>query len=138
MPQSENTQAANLPAAPRQKTFSVGLILLAGIVGIYCIWLLMSELTRPGVIRLPIDPQTAAAAAQKRAAAGWAARFGIVRGDLWAESGYTFADLLWKSSKNDPNLTSHSSWREVDWIARSVTHRPTPAFGFFLRASPPN
>jgi hypothetical protein len=133
MSQSQNSRAADLPTAPRQKTFSVGLILLASIVGIYCVWLLISELTRPGVIRLPIDPQTAAAAAQKRAGAGWAARFGIVRGDLWAESGYTFADLLWKSSKNDPNL-AQSLELARSRLDRAIRYAPTNAGVWLLLA----
>ena len=74
------------------------------IIAIYCVWLLISELTQPHVIRMPVDLQSAAAAAAKTSRGNWAARFGVVRGDLWAEAGYTFADLLWKSSKNDPNL----------------------------------
>lgn len=132
MPKSANVQAADLPAAGRQKTFSVGMILLASIVGIYCIWLLLSELTRPGVIRLPIDPQTAAAAAQKRAEASWAARLGVLRGDLWAESGYTFADLLWKSSKSDPNVQSLELARSR--LDRAIRYGPTNAGVWLLFA----
>jgi hypothetical protein len=133
MPQSETILTSDVATPPRQTTFSVGVIILAGIVGIYCIWLLLSELTRSGVIRLPLDPQTAAAAAQKRADARWAARWGVVRGDLWAESGYTFADLLWKSSKNDPTFVQSLDLARSR-LDRAVHYAPTNAGVWLLLA----
>jgi hypothetical protein len=133
MPQSETILAAELPAVPRRTPFRVGLVVLASIVSIYCIWLLTSELTRPGVIRLPIDPQTAATAAQKRAEASWAARFGVIRGDLWAESAYTFADLLWKSSKSDPKLAESLEFAR-NRLDRAIHYAPTNAGVWLLLA----
>jgi hypothetical protein len=126
MPQSETTLAAELTGTPRQTTFHVSLISLAVVTAIYCLWLLISELTQPHVIRMPIDLQTAAAAATKRAEANWAARFGILRGDLWAEAAYTFADLLWKSSKNDPNL-SQSLETARNRLDKAIRYAPTNA-----------
>ena len=126
MPQSETTLAAELTGTPHQKTFHVSLVSLAVVTAIYCLWLLISELTQPHVIRMPIDPQTATAVATKRAEANWAARFGILRGDLWAEAGYTFADLLWKSSKSDPNL-SQSLETARNRLHQAIRYAPTNA-----------
>lgn len=124
MPPSENILTAELPSTPRQTIFRFSLGSLSIIIAIYCVWMLISELTQPHVIRMPADLQSAAAAAQKRAEASWAARFGIIRGDLWAEAGYTFADLLWKSSKNDPNL-SQSLEAARNRLDQAIRYAPT-------------
>jgi predicted nucleic acid-binding protein len=63
-------------------------------VGGQAAWQLAAELTRVGI---PTVPTFAAAseATLHREHAKWVARFGFVRGDLWAESAFTYADLLW-------------------------------------------
>ena len=82
-------------------------LLIAALLGMQCVWLLAAELVRPGVDRLPTDPASAAAAAEHRDAAFWAASIGAVRGDLWAESAFTNADLLWgnKGARGNENIT---------------------------------
>jgi hypothetical protein len=93
---------------PSQTTFRLVTLAFAIVLGAQCIWLLLAELTRPGVNRLPMDPQSAALAAKQRNDATWAAGIGAIRGDLWAESAYTYSDLLWanssNSSENSPSL----------------------------------
>ena len=81
-------------------------LLVAALLGMQCVWLLAAELVRPGVDRLPIDVASAAAA-EHRDAAFWAASIGAVRGDLWAESAFTNADLLWgnNGSRGNENIT---------------------------------
>jgi hypothetical protein len=69
--------------------------LFAALLGLQCVWLLAAELIRPNIDRLPTDMASATSAAKRRDAAAVAASIGAVRGDLWAESAYTFADLLW-------------------------------------------
>jgi hypothetical protein len=86
---------------PSQTTFRLVTLLFAIVLGAQCIWLLVAELSRPGVNRLPTDPQSAALAAKQRNDATWAAWIGAIRGDLWAESAYTYSDLLWPSSSNE-------------------------------------
>lgn len=83
-------------------TFRVATLLLATVLGAQCIWLLLAAFSRSGIDRLPTDPQSAAMAARERNDATWAAWIGDVRGDLWAESAFTFANLLW----TDPNKNS--------------------------------
>ena len=56
--------------------------------------MLLSELPRSGIQRLPINSDAAAIAATARARAAWAAAFGGVRGDLRPESAFTYATLL--------------------------------------------
>jgi hypothetical protein len=70
------------------------MLLLASALGGLSIWMLLSELPRSGIQRLLINSDAAAIAATARARAAWAAAFGGVRGDLWAESAFTYATLL--------------------------------------------
>jgi hypothetical protein len=133
MPGNEASLARDSPTEPPQKALRLAMLALTGIVGVYCIWVLSSELIRPGVIGLPIDPQSAAIAAQKRARASWAADVGIIRGDLWAESGYTFANLLWKSSsgEKEPVQTLALARARLD---RAIRYAPTKAGVWLLLA----
>lgn len=79
-------------------------LLFAAVLGVQSIWLLLAELTRPGIDRLPADAAAAAVAAKQRSLAAAAASFGIIRGDLWADSAFTYADLLWADSGSSAGL----------------------------------
>jgi hypothetical protein len=79
---------------------------LALLLVVFCVWLFFSELKRPGIDRLPTDRESAELAAQKRNDARSAAAGAIVRGELWAESAFTFADLLWADSNGDRSSAS--------------------------------
>lgn len=69
-------------------------LLFAVLLFIQCIWLLLAEFSRPGIDRLPTDVSAADIAAQKRDAAIWAASIGVIRGDLWADSAFTYTNLI--------------------------------------------
>lgn len=73
----------------------IGALLLALLLGIQCVWLLLADLSRSEVTLLPTDANAAAVAAQQRDAAARAAAFGGIRGNLWADAAFTYANLLW-------------------------------------------
>jgi hypothetical protein len=73
-------------------------IMFAVLLGAQSVWLLLAEFTRPGIDRLPTDAAAATVAAKQRRSASLAASFGIIRGDLWADLAFTYADLLWGDS----------------------------------------
>ena len=85
--------------------FRLATQLFAILLGVLFIWLLLPELSRPGIERLPTDQASAAAAAKWRNAAALAASIGIIRGDLWAESAFTYSDLLWGGASPGTDLT---------------------------------
>ena len=76
---------------------------------VQCVWLLLAELSRPGIHRLPTDAASAAAARNKRIDATRAAMIGAIRGDLWGESAFTYADLMWDDGNNGANLVQARS-----------------------------
>jgi hypothetical protein len=78
--------------------FRLGLALYGVILGAASMWLMLAELPRTSVTVLPTSREIAAAAATQRDDALWSARVGYVRGELWAESSFTFADLAWAAS----------------------------------------
>jgi hypothetical protein len=75
--------------------FRLVTLLFAMLLGIQSVWLLLAELSRPDISQLPTNAASAATARNKRMKATWAARIGAIRGDLWAESAFTYADLMW-------------------------------------------
>jgi hypothetical protein len=108
--------------------------LLAVLLGLQCVWLVAAELIRPDIDQLPTDVTTAAIAAKKRVAATVAASIGAVRGDLWAQSAYTYANLLWSE-----NAQANSSAPEVLEHARKNLDRalhwgPPQSGGWLLLA----
>jgi hypothetical protein len=90
-------------------------LLFAVLLGVQSVWLLLAELTRSGVDRLPADAASAAVAAKQHGLATAAASFGIIRGDLWADSAFTYANLLWKDDASSAALTP-----EVDSARKSL------------------
>jgi hypothetical protein len=89
---------------PTGVTFRHVTLLFALLLGLQSVWLLLAELTRPEIDRLPSDAASAAVAAKQRGLAAAAASFGIIRGDLWAASAFTYADLLWGDSGSSAGL----------------------------------
>ena len=85
--------------------FRLATLTLALLLGLQCIWLLLAELSRPNLNGLPADAQVAAAALKQRSDATWAAWIGGIRGDLWAKTAFTYANLLWIGPGSDPDPT---------------------------------
>jgi hypothetical protein len=87
--------------------FRLVTVVFAGFLIAYCIWLLLAELSRPVVDRVLTDSQSATITSNERNErndATWAAWIGGFRGDLWAQSAYTYSDLLWSSASTNSGL----------------------------------
>jgi hypothetical protein len=111
--------AGSSPLAFRVAALAFALVLLA-----QSIWLLLAELPRPAIDRIPTDAAAAARAAESGPAAARAARFGAIRGDLWAEAAFTSAGLLWRGPSPDASTGSLEQARAaLDQVARFAPHR---------------
>jgi len=84
-------------------------LLFAMLLGVQCVWLLLAELSRPAIYGLPTDAAAADAARNKRSSASWAARFGAIRGELWAESAFIYADLMWGNAASRVDIARAGS-----------------------------
>jgi hypothetical protein len=86
-------------------SFRVATQSFAILLGVLFIWLLLPEMSRPSIQRLPTDQASAAAAEKWRGAASFAASIAVIRGDLWSESAFTYSNLLWEPSGPGKDLT---------------------------------
>jgi hypothetical protein len=116
-----------------QTKFRTATLLFAALLGLQCVWLTLAELARAGVDRLPTDASAAAAAAGKRNRAAWAADFGVIRGDLWAQLAFTYADLIFDDKRQAPDTTQNLTRARVD-LERALYHAPAQPDAWLLRA----
>ena len=83
-----------VPSPPSVRLRSA--LLLFGIVlGLAGGWLAIPDLISPRVPGFPFDRNSAEAAAAHRTGAVLAAGLGAIRGDLWANAGFTGARFMW-------------------------------------------
>jgi hypothetical protein len=116
-----------------QTKFRIATLLIAALLGLQCVWLMLAELSRAGVDRLPTNASAAAAAAAKRNRASWAAEFGIIRGDLWAQLAFTYADLIFDDKGETPDPTQKLTRARVA-LERALYHAPAQPGAWLLRA----
>jgi hypothetical protein len=92
--------------APQHVVFRRAILLFALLLGLECIWLELPLLLGAGSHRLPSDPASAAVASRDRRSAARAASIGVIRGDLWTESAFTYTDLILSNINTmaDPDL----------------------------------
>jgi hypothetical protein len=116
-----------------QTKFRIATLLLAALLGLQCVWLLLAELSRAGIDRLPTEASAAAAAAGKRNRAAWAADFGVIRGELWAQLAFTYADLMF-----DDNTETADTMQKVARARVGLEHAlydaPAQPGAWLLRA----
>jgi hypothetical protein len=75
--------------------FRMPLLLFSGLSAVLALWILVTQLSLGEAYGLPTSAETAAAARVHRHDAALAASIGIIRGELWARSAFTYADLFW-------------------------------------------
>ena len=112
-------------AEPRHLAFRLATLVFAVLLGSYCIWLQLAEFSRAGIDALPTDSRTAAEASKQRDTALWAASVGTVRGDLWAESAFTYADLLFSPAGTNPDVstTAAAARYSIERALNAAPHR---------------
>jgi hypothetical protein len=116
---------------PSRVAFRFGMLAFAAILGAQSVWVLLAELSHPGVDRLPPEARAATAAAKLRSDANWAAYIGIVRGDLWAESAFTYADLLWVDAAPGSDRSAALQQARIR-LDRAITDAPHQSGAWLL------
>lgn len=115
------------------RKFRVIITLLAILLGLQCIWLLSSELTQPAVAVLPTNATAAVTAAKERNRAALAAEIGAIRGDLWARSAFTYADLLFGEDEENADQAEKLAATRVS-LDRALRNSPVQPAVWLLRA----
>jgi hypothetical protein len=111
--------------------FRIATLLFAALLGLQSIWLTLAELSRGGVDRLPTNFSAATTAAGWRARAALAAEIGAIRGDLWAQSAFTYADLLFDENEVD---TAQKLTRARAHLEHALTDAPAQPGAWLFRA----
>ena len=79
----------------------------AMVLGLQAAWILATELSRRATIIDPASVEEGTADSPYQIAASRAARFGLVRGDLWAESALSFVNLSPTGFSSAVDLAKH-------------------------------
>jgi hypothetical protein len=113
--------------------FRFAAIVFATLLSIQCIWLIIPELVRPRLDQIPTSALDAAEAAGRRDAALYAAKGGMIRGDLWADAAFTYAGLLWTKGGSDLVDKTHAD-RARDYLNRALSAAPHQSGAWLLLA----
>jgi hypothetical protein len=121
-------QAGYGRTAPAQTWFRTGLLVFGAVLAFLAVWIIIAEYYRPRRIQLPIDQQAGLLRGERddRQNAKRAASLGLVRGDLWAESAFTYSDLLWgePTRAQDPHgKDSNEARLDLENAVRYSPHR---------------
>ena len=81
----------------------VALTLFGVFLSAQAAWILLAERHRLNHIRLPVDGKTATIAFAEQDKIKQAASLAVVRGDLWAESAFTYGSQLWLDAGDQLN-----------------------------------
>jgi hypothetical protein len=110
-----------------------GAFVFALLLAIQCLWLVAAELIRPDINQLPTDVIAANSAANRRLSANVAAFIGGIRGDLWAQSAYTYAYLLWPETGKNPRDREAADRARIA-LDRALRWGPTQSGAWLLLA----
>jgi hypothetical protein len=116
-----------------QTKFRIVTLLFAALLGLQCVWIILAELLRAGVDQLPTDASTAAAAIGKRDRAARAAEVGVIRGELWAQLAFTYADLMFDDKREAPDTMQKLTRARVD-LEHALYDAPAQPGAWLLRA----
>ena len=87
-------------------------------------WILLAERHRLNHIRLPVDGRTATMAFAERDKIKQAASLAVVRGDLWAESAFTYGSQLWSDRAILPDAGDQLNTEALTTLIRALRYSP--------------
>jgi hypothetical protein len=118
--------AENMPAPSSARTWSrVALMSFCVVCALQAAWIVVPELQRRGTIYMPVDARAASIARFERDNAERAAGYALVRGDLWAESAFTYSGLLWTDATKpvEPSIGLEQNRAMTD-LERALKYSP--------------
>ena len=95
-----------LTADRRQKHLRAALFAFAVLLALQSIWIIVPELIRPSPLAFPRDVRSPPISPSERNRAGWAAKFALMRGDLWTEAAIEQSPELIADVKSRKNARS--------------------------------
>ncbi len=107
--------------------FRGALFLFALLLACQAIWILTAEVSLPSLPDFPSSSQAASAAAADRNGAARAARFGFIRGDLWAKYALTYLSLVQADEANNDAQNSETIQQARQVADRALALAPYDA-----------
>jgi hypothetical protein len=105
----------------------VALALFGVVLSTQAAWILLPERYRLNHIRLPVDGRTATIAFAEQDKIKQAASLAVVRGDLWAESAFTYGGQLWINQAMELDAGDHLNTEALEalkTLTRALRYSP--------------
>lgn len=103
-----------------RKTFALFAVALAG----QAIWLLLPELSHSQLMLMPLDQEQATVARADQKRINHSASLALARGDLWAQSAFTYAGQMWADRAIDLDPGDHLSAEALNSLSQSLRYAP--------------
>lgn len=136
---SESSPSAKFGVARSQVVPAMHAWFRAAIIGcgvflaLLTLWLTIPEIARRVAVARSGDPR---AVTSTGSGAEWAARLGVVRGDLWAEFALTYNELVWSNGNNAARAQTRDALEQARAVAtNALTHSPHNTRLWLLLAS---
>lgn len=117
---------------PAHNSLRLALVGFSIALGALATWILLAQVYRPDAIEMPLNAQSAAIARANREDARLAATLSVVRGDLWAQSAFTYADLFWATNLEPGSIHKLSDEARMSLEKRYCTPPTAQTSGFCL------
>jgi hypothetical protein len=102
----------------------VALALFGVLLSTQAAWILLAERYRLNDIRLPVDEKTATLAFAEQDKIKQAASLALVRGDLWAESAFTYGAQLWINRAMELDASDRFNTEALKALTRALRYSP--------------
>lgn len=101
-----------------------GLAVFALVLIAQASWILFAEVQHPHRIQIPLDRHASLIALSEQAQASRAAKLAVIRGDLWADSAFTYSSPLWTEEPSGSSLaTAEQARAPLERALRYSPHR---------------
>jgi hypothetical protein len=100
------------------------LALFGVLLSLQAAWILLAQGYWPHHVQLPVDSKTATIASTERNEIKRAASLAAVRGDLWAESAFTYGDRLWPDHATDFNADPKLNADAIEALTQALRYSP--------------
>jgi hypothetical protein len=127
-PTQSQSQSAEKRVLARPQVWSrVALMSFCAVCALQAAWIVVVELQRPRTMHMPLDAQAASLARLEQNRLQRAAALAVVRGDLWAQSAFTYSSLIFsdamRPSETSGNLDAIRARTNLDRAVNYSPHR---------------
>jgi hypothetical protein len=112
------------PSNSDKTRLRIALALFGVVLSMQAAWILLTERYRLNHIQLPVDGKTATMAFAEQKKIKQAASLAVVRGDLWAESAFTYGSRLWIDQAMELDADNHFNTEALQTLTQALRYSP--------------